>query len=118
MALKNGPAFTPGLFSLLLLVALLVSFIRMLMGRLRMLHRSLCMFFSLRMIALAVMFGGGTMRFSGSLVMLGCLRVLFLGHLICPFLFYSPACIKIDGQSLFLTAYLIRENISHRASLL
>ena len=52
------------------------------MGRLRMLHRSFCVFFALSMIALAVMLGGGPMRLSGSLVMLGCLRMLILGHLI------------------------------------
>ena len=54
----------------------------MLMGRLRMLHRSFCVLFALSMIALAVMLGGGPMRLSGSLVMLGCLRMLILGHLI------------------------------------
>ena len=52
----------------------------MLMSGLRMLHRCARMFLTLRMIALAVMFGSRAMSLRRVLMMLGSLIVLVLSH--------------------------------------
>jgi hypothetical protein len=68
------------LFQLLLLLAFGVRVIGMLACRLRVLLRTLCMLLALRVVALAVMFGGRTMGLSSLFVMLGGLIVLVSSH--------------------------------------
>jgi hypothetical protein len=52
----------------------------LLVRRLRMLLRTRRVLLALGVVALAVMFGGGTMGLGGVFVVFGCLVVLFFGH--------------------------------------
>jgi hypothetical protein len=80
----KGPVCLTGPFvQLLLLLALRVSLIAMLVGGLRVLLGTLSMFFALGMIALGVMFSGGTVCFGCIFVMFGSLVVFVSSHL-CP----------------------------------
>jgi hypothetical protein len=88
--------------TLLLLLALGVSLVRLLMGGLRMLLRTLGMLFALRMIALAMMFGGRTMRLGGVFVMFGCPVVFVSCHLRAPCVVCQlPVAIKPPIPELF-----------------
>jgi hypothetical protein len=69
-------------FWLLLLLALAVSLVGMLMGGLRMLFCGIGMLHALRMIPLAVMLGGRTVRLGGILVVLSRLVVLVSSHFV------------------------------------
>jgi hypothetical protein len=67
-----------------------MSLIGVLMGGLRMLLRTLGMLLALRVIALAMVFGGGTMRLGGVFVMFSCLVVFVSCHLWAPW-FSAPS---------------------------
>jgi hypothetical protein len=64
-----------------------MSLVGMLMGRLRMLLRSIGLLLALGMIALAVMFGGGAMSLGRVLVVFGCFIMFVSGHILPPGLF-------------------------------
>lgn len=57
-----------------------MSLIAMLIGGLRVLLRAACVFLTLGMIALAVVFGSRTVRLSGVFVMFGSFVVLVSSH--------------------------------------
>lgn len=71
-------------FQLLLLLTLGVRLVAMLARSLGMLLGVRRVFFALRVIACAMMFGGGAMGFGSILVMFGRLIVLVFGHWITP----------------------------------
>lgn len=66
--------------SLFLLLALRMSLLAMLVCRLRVLFGTARMLLALGMVALAVMFGGGTMCLGSIFVMFGSLIVFISGH--------------------------------------
>jgi hypothetical protein len=78
--IEKGPVFTGPLIQLLLLLALGMRRVGLLVRRLRMLLRARRVLLALGMVALAVMFGSGTMRLGGSFVVFGCLVVFVFGH--------------------------------------
>ena len=57
-----------------------MSLIAMLIGGLRVLLRAACMFLTLGMIALAVVFGSRAVRLGGVLVMFGSFVMLIFSH--------------------------------------
>jgi len=78
--LKKGPVFTGPLIRLLLLLALGMCRVGLLVRSLRMLLGTDRVFLALGVVALAVMFGGGTMGLGGVFVVFGSLVVLVFGH--------------------------------------
>ena len=78
--MKKGPVFTGPLIQLLLLLALGMRRVGLLVRSLRMLLRTDRVFLALGVVALAVMFGGGTMGLGSAFVVFGSLVVLVLGH--------------------------------------
>ena len=79
--IEKGPVFTgPLLIQLLLLLALGMRRVGLLVRSLRMLLRTCRVLLAFGMVALAVMFGGGTMRLGSRFVMFGGLVVLVFGH--------------------------------------
>jgi hypothetical protein len=71
---------------LFLLLALVVRLIAVLVRRLRMLLGGVSVLFAFGMVALAMMFGCGAVRFRGVLVMLGCFVVFISCHCEAPWL--------------------------------
>jgi hypothetical protein len=77
---KKRPVFTDPLIQLLLLLALGMRRVGLLVRSLRMLLGTDRVFLTLGVVALAVMFGGGTMGLGGVFVVFGRLVVLVFGH--------------------------------------
>jgi hypothetical protein len=75
----KGPGDEPGL-RLFLLLAFRVGLLGVLMGRLRMLLGGVRMFLALGMIALTVMFSGGTMCLGSVLMVFSSFVVFISGH--------------------------------------
>jgi hypothetical protein len=78
--MKRAGFYTGPLIQLLLLLALGMCRVGLLVRCLRMLLRTRRVLLALGMVALAVMFGSGTMRLGGVLVVFGCLVMLVFGH--------------------------------------
>jgi hypothetical protein len=78
--LKGAGFYTGPLIQLLLLLALGMRLVGVLVGGLGMLLCARCVLLALGVVALAVMFRGGTMCLGGVLVMFGSLVMLVFGH--------------------------------------
>jgi hypothetical protein len=68
----------------------------MLVGRLRVLLRTRGMFFSFRMVALAMVFGGRPMRLRSVFVMFGSL-IMFVSSHDKPRWLLAPSCAQVRG---------------------
>jgi hypothetical protein len=77
---RRAGFYTGPLVQLLLLLALGMRLVGMRVCSLRMLLRTRGVLLALGMVALAMMFGGGTMCLGGMFVMFGGLVVLFFSH--------------------------------------
>src|SRR5260370_13416954 len=97
------PGDEPGLRRLFLLLAFRVGLFGVLMGRLRMLLGGVRMFLALGMVALTVMFSGGTVCLGSILMVFSSLVVFVSSHLYASWLFFaSQLAVDSPRVKLFL----------------